>query len=136
MIYIYPLHTENQFVFPTFVKSQVIGFRKSVGAKVRFILMNSFSTSTDTLSYLSKYPVLSADPNLELMQNKVPKVDAQTFAPAEWPINRNQEWCPPGHGDLYAALDGSGILDKVCTSGSNRYSTCYLYLSTCSRKPV
>lgn len=31
----------------------------------------SFSTSEDTLSYLSKYPTLVADPNLELMQNKV-----------------------------------------------------------------
>jgi hypothetical protein len=35
----------------------------------------SFSTSEDTLSYLSKYPTLVADPNLELMQNKVRRPD-------------------------------------------------------------
>lgn len=36
----------------------------------------SFSTSEDTLSYLSKYPTLVADPNLELMQNKVRRPDS------------------------------------------------------------
>lgn len=39
------------------------------------------------------------------------------MAPAEWPTNRNQEWCPPGHGDLYAALDGSGTLDRLLAAG-------------------
>jgi phosphoglucomutase len=47
----------------------------------------------------------------------VPKVDAATLAPAEWPLNRQQEWCPPGHGDLYAALDGSGTLDRLLEAG-------------------
>ena len=27
------------------------------------------------------------------------------------------EWCPPGHGDLYAALEGSGTLDKLLADG-------------------
>lgn len=44
-------------------------------------------------------------------------MDAQTLKPAEWPTNRNQEWCPPGHGDLYAALAGSGTLDKLLADG-------------------
>lgn len=48
------------------------------------------------------------------MQNKVPKVDVETLEPATWPANPAKEWCPPGHGDLYAALSGSGKLDQVC----------------------
>ena len=48
---------------------------------------------------------------------QVPKVDAKTLAPAEWPTNRQQEWCPPGHGDLYAALAGSGTLDRLLADG-------------------
>lgn len=46
-------------------------------------------------------------------QNKVPKVDVNTMEPASWPENPSKEWCPPGHGDLYAALSGSGKLDEV-----------------------
>jgi hypothetical protein len=30
---------------------------------------------------------------------------------------RQCEWCPPGHGDLYAALEGSGTLDKLLEQG-------------------
>ena len=48
-----------------------------------------------------------------LDQNKVPKVDVETMEPASWPANPSKEWCPPGHGDLYAALSGSGKLDEV-----------------------
>lgn len=42
--------------------------------------MNSFSTSEDTLSFLKKkYPDLAGEDGLELLQNKVPKIDATTF---------------------------------------------------------
>jgi hypothetical protein len=42
--------------------------------------MNSFSTSGDTLAFLkAKYPGLAAEEGLEMMQNKVPKLDATTF---------------------------------------------------------
>ena len=42
--------------------------RKSFGSNVRFMLMNSFSTSEDSLEFLKKYPEISNDPNLELVQ--------------------------------------------------------------------
>lgn len=51
------------------------------------------------------------------IQNKVPKVDVNTMEPAVWPANPAKEWCPPGHGDLYAALSGSGKLDEVRSEG-------------------
>ena len=34
------------------------------------------------------------------------------------------EWCPPGHGDLYAALSGSGLLDHLAADGFE-----YLFVS-------
>jgi phosphoglucomutase len=37
--------------------------------------------------------------------------------PATCPSNTDNEWCPPGHGDLYAALEGSGSLDNLLNSG-------------------
>jgi len=54
---------------------------------------------------------------VDVLSHQVPKVDAKTFAPAVWPTNPNLEWCPPGHGDLYAALDGSGTLDRLLADG-------------------
>ena len=45
--------------------------REKFGKNVRFSLMNSFSTSDDTMAYLKKYPEIFADPDLEFVQNKV-----------------------------------------------------------------
>jgi UDP-N-acetylglucosamine pyrophosphorylase len=85
---------------------------------VRFMLMNSFNTSKDTLDFFkTRYPAIYSDPSLELMQNKVPKVDKATLEPVVWNPNRHLEWCPPGHGDLYTALYGSGKLDALLADG-------------------
>ena len=43
----------------------------------------------------SKYPEIVSDPDLEFVQNKVPKIDAETKLPGEWAKNPNCEWCPP-----------------------------------------
>jgi UDP-N-acetylglucosamine pyrophosphorylase len=51
------------------------------------------------------------------MQNQVPKIDAKTLRPIAWPQNPQLEWCPPGHGDLYPSLLGSGMLDKLLNKG-------------------
>lgn len=97
---------------------QIINMRKEFGMKVKFMLMNSFSTSEDTLNFFKEnYPVLAAEEGLEMMQNKVPKLDATTLEPATCSKDPSNEWCPPGHGDLYAALEGSGCLDALLKDG-------------------
>jgi len=111
------LNVKAQNTFLDLTAKQCISMRDSFQSDVRFMLMNSFSTSQDTLKFLEKYPELIADPNLELMQNKVPKVDVSTLQPAVWPLKPSTEWCPPGHGDLYAALAGSSKLDKLLAEG-------------------
>merc|ERR1711904_368038 len=45
------------------------------------------------------------------------KVTAADLTPASWPENPDNEWCPPGHGDLYPAMLGSGTLDKLLGMG-------------------
>lgn len=52
-----------------------------------------------------------------MLQNKVPKLDRVTFEPAACESDSSNEWCPPGHGDLYAALIGSGRLDALLKDG-------------------
>jgi len=98
---------------------QILDLRKSSGAPVRLLLMNSFSTSGDTLAHLQRYRAegLAEASEVELMQNQIPKIDAATLDPVSWPADPDLEWCPPGHGDLYPALVGSGWLDRLLDEG-------------------
>jgi UTP--glucose-1-phosphate uridylyltransferase len=98
---------------------QILDLRETSQANVRLLLMNSFSTSQGTLEHLEKYRAqgLADAAEVELMQNQIPKIDAATFEPVAWPKEPDHEWCPPGHGDLYPALVGSGWLDRLLAEG-------------------
>lgn len=98
---------------------QTLSLREKSGIKVRLLLMNSFSTSEDTLAHLQRYEMQGfADAGeVEMMQNMIPKIDAETLKPVEWRADPEQEWCPPGHGDLYPALVDSGWLDRLLAEG-------------------
>jgi UDP-N-acetylglucosamine pyrophosphorylase len=98
---------------------QVLALREGTGAQVRLLLMNSFSTSGATLAHLQRYSAagLAAADEVELMQNQIPKIDAATLEPVAWPADPALEWCPPGHGDLFPALVGSGWLDRLLDEG-------------------
>jgi UDP-N-acetylglucosamine pyrophosphorylase len=110
--------------FLDLIVRQILAVRQHTGADLRFLLMNSFSTSADTLAHLAKFPELGDPRALELMQNKVPKIDAATLGPVTWPADPDLEWCPPGHGDLYAAILGSGLLQRLLDEGFR-----YLFVS-------
>ncbi|MCH7227715.1 UTP--glucose-1-phosphate uridylyltransferase [Haloferula sp. A504] len=105
--------------FLDLIVRQVASLRERTGAPVRLLLMNSFATSEDTLGHLAGHAPegLRAADDVELMQNQVPKIDAGSLAPVAWPANPDLEWCPPGHGDLYPALVGSGWLDRLLDEG-------------------
>jgi UDP-N-acetylglucosamine pyrophosphorylase len=111
------LVVKNGLTFLDFIVRQVLFLRERYQAPVGFLLMNSFSTSHDTLEFLGRYPGLGDPRTLELMQSQVPKVDARTFRPAAWPANPQLEWCPPGHGDIYPSLLGSGLLERYLRQG-------------------
>jgi UDP-N-acetylglucosamine pyrophosphorylase len=74
------LKVKGDDTFLDFIAKQVVSMREEYKKKVKFMLMNSFSTSEDTLSFLGgKYPKLVAEEGLEMIQNKVPKIDATTY---------------------------------------------------------
>lgn len=116
---------KDGLAFLDFIARQVLWLRKQHGTcGPRFLLMDSFSTSADTLTYLSRYPDLSRDGVIDFLQNKVPKLCADTLAPVKWPADPDLEWCPPGHGDLYSSLLGSGLLERLSDEGIE-----YLFVS-------
>ena len=99
------------------IVKQLFHLRSSYCEDLRFLLMNSFSTSDDTKSYLSRYPDLGNPESIELMQNRVPKISADSLAAVSFPDSSKLEWCPPGHGDIYSSLLGTGLLDKLLNEG-------------------
>jgi UTP--glucose-1-phosphate uridylyltransferase len=103
--------------FLDIIVAQVLELRRRHGARLPLVLMNSFYTREDTLAALERYEELPADVPLDFMQNKEPKIRVDDLHPVEWPDEPALEWCPPGHGDVYTALQTSGMLDALLEHG-------------------
>lgn len=97
---------------------QILWARQFYGVRLPILFMNSFRTDADTQEQLAKYPELKL-PNLPLtfLQNMIPKLLEKDLTPAVWEPDPSLEWCPPGHGDLYTALFGTGLLDQLIEQG-------------------
>jgi UTP--glucose-1-phosphate uridylyltransferase len=91
--------------------------RQALDLNIPLVLMNSFATRDDTMKVLDKYPDLRNGIPLDFLQHKIPKVTRDDLRPADWPQDPSLEWCPPGHGDIYAALVTSGVLDELLEAG-------------------
>src|SRR5215204_1298997 len=111
------LEVKDGLSFLDIIARQVLGLRERSGARVPLVLMNSFATRDDSLEALSAYPGLEADLPLDFVQGKVPKLGADDREPVEWPADPKLEWAPPGHGDLYISLAGSGMLERMLKRG-------------------
>ncbi len=104
--------------FLDIIARQVLHLRKKYDAPLPLLFMNSFRTSEDTLEALARYESLPVDGlPMDFLQNKEPKLLAKDLTPASWPKDPDLEWCPPGHGDVYTALRGSGVLDQLIEQG-------------------
>lgn len=111
------LEVRPGLTFLDLIARQVLAQRSQWASKIPFLLMNSYRTSADSLAVLSRYDDLCGDLPPEFVQNKVPRIDAESGAPVCWREDPELEWCPPGHGDLYVALKCSGMLDRLLRSG-------------------
>jgi len=107
--------------FLDIIARQVLHLRKEYDATLPLIFMNSFRTSADTMAALARYDELPVEGlPLEFLQNKEPKLLVKDLAPVSWPKDPDLEWCPPGHGDLYTALRGTGLLEQLLEAGYER----------------
>lgn len=88
------------------------------GARLPLVLLNSFRTREPSLAVLAGYGDLSAELAPDFLQGRVPKlVDDGSLAPVAWPADPELEWSPPGHGDIYPSLVGSGMLAEMLAAG-------------------
>ncbi|MGV8845855.1 UTP--glucose-1-phosphate uridylyltransferase [Tessaracoccus sp.] len=112
------LEVRDSLNFLDLIVRQVRDARTTWGARVPVLFMNSFRTEADTLGHLAQYEDLAVDGlPLSFMQNQEPKLRADDLTPVTWAADPSLEWCPPGHGDLYTALEGSGVLDDLVDAG-------------------
>ncbi|HQP27111.1 MAG TPA: UTP--glucose-1-phosphate uridylyltransferase [Candidatus Syntrophosphaera sp.] len=111
------LPVKGNMNFLDIITRQVLAMRSGTGYEVLLMLMNSYNTEADTLNYLEKYPDLSRQKlPISFLQNKFPRIRQDNLKPYE-NEDPDKMWNPPGHGDIFAALSSSELLDKMIDAG-------------------
>ena len=111
------LEVKDGQTFLDLTATSLLGLWRRTGRETPLVLMDSFATRDPSLAALEPYGRLSGELEPDFLQNRVPKLDADTLAPVEHPSDPELTWAPPGHGDFYPALAGSGLLDTLLDSG-------------------
>src|SRR5215211_452212 len=111
------LEVKDGLSFLDITVRQVLEERRRSGARLPLVLMHSFYTREASLEALERYAELRADVPLDFVQGKVPKLRVDDLRPVEWQDDRELEWAPPGHGDLYTSIVSSGMLEQLLDRG-------------------
>jgi UTP--glucose-1-phosphate uridylyltransferase len=99
--------------FLDIIVGQTLALRARHGVRLPLVLMDSQATRAETLRALEAYPELDIGLPLDFLQSMVPKLEADELQPISWEEGSALEWNPPGHGDVYPALRGSGMLEAL-----------------------
>ncbi len=100
------------------IATQVLALRqRHEGVRLPLLLMNSAITQGPSVDLLRRRGLELPGLPLDFLQGREPKIRADDHFPVEWPADPDLEWCPPGHGDIYPALEASGTLDTLLDAG-------------------
>ncbi|KAI9019006.1 UTP--glucose-1-phosphate uridylyltransferase family [Hyaloraphidium curvatum] len=101
--------------------TQVRYLSRKYGVKVPLVLMNSFNTAETTSKLIGKF---EGDEGVDIRtfdQAIAPRISRESLLPvpatAEITAGTKQHWYPPGHGDIWASMVRSGILDSLLDEG-------------------
>jgi UTP--glucose-1-phosphate uridylyltransferase len=106
---------KNNMSFLEIIASQIQYFRKKYNLEIPLILMDSYNTKADCQEELQKIGFTQSFPT-SFLQNKVPRLNKEDLSPIDIP-DKKEEWCPPGHGDIYLSLKETGILKSLIDNG-------------------
>ncbi|TGK41343.1 UTP--glucose-1-phosphate uridylyltransferase [Leptospira andrefontaineae] len=98
------------------VCKQVEYIRQKYNLEVPLILMDSFSTQDESQEELKKIKFSQNYPT-SFLQHKVPRLVVPELKPLEISKGNSEEWCPPGHGDIWFTLLETGLLDRLLENG-------------------
>lgn len=109
------LPIKNGMNFLEIISKQIIYYRNKFQVDIPLLLMDSYNTQEDCQNELKRIGFQQNFPT-SFLQNKVPRLNAKDLTPVTL-SDKKEEWCPPGHGDIYLAMKTNGILDKLLSSG-------------------
>jgi UTP--glucose-1-phosphate uridylyltransferase len=100
------------------IATQVLALRqRHDGVRLPLLLMNSVITQGPSVDLLRRRGLEVPGLPLDFLQGREPKIRADDHFPVDWPADPELEWCPPGHGDIYPALEATGTLDTLLDAG-------------------
>lgn len=101
--------------FLSVMAKQIEFLRTKFGIEVPLLFMDSYNTQEDSQKEL-KQNGFKQTLRSSFLQHKVPRLDAKTYAPIQSKVEKDN-WCPPGHGDIYFTMMEEGILDELLNKG-------------------
>jgi UTP--glucose-1-phosphate uridylyltransferase len=93
------------------IAGQMKAFERKWGSAAPLVLMNSFFTHEPTLEIVRGFDI----PVRTFIQSQVPRLLKDTLEPLD--TGTEEDWAPPGHGDVYDSLKWSGLLDRLLAEG-------------------
>ena len=102
--------------FLDLIVDQVCELKRSTGASVPLVLMNSFNTHEETGHVVKRYEGMVDI--FSFQQSQHPRFHPDTHLPVvetltQSALEEKQLWYPPGHGDVFEALVNSGTLEQL-----------------------
>jgi UTP--glucose-1-phosphate uridylyltransferase len=105
------LKAKNGQSYLDIIIGQTAALQKKWNSAIPLLLMNSFFTHSPTLECITNYdrsPIC-------FLQHQVPRLIDGNPTPLQ--LGTDDDWAPPGHGDIYESLKRQGILDQLRSQG-------------------
>ncbi|XP_057699837.1 UTP--glucose-1-phosphate uridylyltransferase-like isoform X2 [Corythoichthys intestinalis] len=121
------ISVRNENTFLDLTVKQIEHLNKTYDADVPLVLMNSFNTDDETQKILLKYKHHRLKIHT-FNQSRYPRINKESLLPIAKSLGLNADggeaWYPPGHGDIYASLYNSGLLERLLNEGKE-----YIFVS-------
>lgn len=105
------LTAKNGLSYLEIICLQIEALRRKWGVDIPLVLMNSFFTDGPTHDVLREKGFSA----LTFLQKEVPRLLEDNLYPLD--THSDDDWVPPGHGDVYDSLNESGLLDNLLSQG-------------------
>jgi len=118
------IEVRGDITFLDLTVHQIQHLNTELNVTVPFILMNSFNTHKETQKVIRKYEHCNVRV-LTFNQSRFPRIVKDNMMPFPETYDKNQEeWYPPGHGDVFKSFFKSGLLQQMIAEGRE-----YVFLS-------
>lgn len=106
---------KDGYSFLKIIANQVLQLRKKYKVEIPLLLMDSYNTQKESQTELESTGLTQSIPT-SFLQHKVPRLEKNSLEPIH-SKDPKEDWCPPGHGDIYFTLVETGILDQLLSKG-------------------